>query len=391
MAEIEHVRGRPADAERLYRESLSALQTDTAKALMGSGIQVSLARLLIEQGAHAEAARELEDALGKIEGNSVSIVTEADVHDVFAVLREKQGDLASAIAHLRRAQSLREHILQRDARNKLARVEARNTVEAAKKDAEIHKLRFVELHRMQSKLVEAEKMAIVGTLAAGAAHELNTPLGVLSSNVQLSATATQRLLALVKGEGDQAAKLAAVLESCRHSTEQAVKRIGEVAESFRRFTQLDQAELRRFDVRECLESALALLEPGVPKSIVLERRFTDVPQLEGWPRELNQAFLTVLQNAVQAIDGSGVVSVETSATPDHVVVRVRDDGRGMSQEKAAHLFDMAWSEEGARTKMRMGLCAAQATTRRHGGEIEVQSTLGAGTTVTFLLPVARGS
>jgi signal transduction histidine kinase len=358
--------------------------------LLGAGVQVALGRMLMKQGRLAEAARELNDALALIEDDSVSIVTQSDAHEALAELCERQGELAKAIAHLRKAQSLREQIAQREARTKLAQLEARAAMEAAKKDAEIHKLRFVELHAMQSKLVEAEKMALLGTLAAGTAHELNTPLGVLTSNTQLSATATERLLSLVKGESAEAARLAAVLESCRRSTARALERLSSVAESFKRFTLLDQAERRTFDVREGLESAIALLEPTIPDAIELSRRFESVPRLEGWPRELNQAFMTVLRNAVEAIDGPGVVSVETTATVDHVLVRVRDSGRGMSEEKAKHLFDMAWSEEGGRTKMRMGLCAADATTRKHGGKIDVQSTVGEGTTVTFTFPIGPG-
>lgn len=392
MAELEEERGNLADAEALYRAALEPLSSEAIRNMLGAGIQVSLGRLLIKRGSFDQAEHELYDALRRIEGDYVSVVSESGAHDALADLFEKRGQLAKAIEHLRKSQALREEIFKRDSKNKLAQVAARANMEAAKKDAEIHKLRFVELHGMQSKLVEAEKMALLGTLAAGASHELNTPLGVLSSNNHLAATAQERLLALARRDGEngaQVAKLAAVLESCRQSTDQAIERLSTVALSFRRFTQLDQAELRAFDVREGLESALSLLGPGIPKEITVERRFDDVPRIQGWPRALNQAFMTVLENAVEAIDGTGVVTAETSAAGDRVLVRVRDSGRGMSNEKAAHLFDMAWSEEGERTKMRMGLCAAHAATVKHGGTVEVASVLGRGTTVTFMFPVAK--
>ncbi len=391
MAELERELGHLDIAEKFYRQALQVLTNETSKALLGSTIQVSLGNLLLKQGALAEATEVLNDALQRVEGNRVSAVTESNAHQALAELCEKRGELPAAITHLRRAQSLKDELAQREARNKLAQVEARAALDAAQKDAEIHKLRFVELHSMQSKLFEAEKMALLGTLAAGAAHELNTPLGVLNSNVRLSGTVTSRLLNLVNDNevGTQVKKLVAVLESCRQSTEQAVERLSAVAQSFGRFTQLDQADVRPYDVREGLNSALAMLEPSVPARVTVERLLQDVPLLDAWPRELNQAFLTVLKNAVEAIEGAGVVSVETTWSSDQVFVRVRDSGRGMSAEKAARLFDMAWSEEGARTKMRMGLCAAQATTRKHGGEIVVDSALGRGTTVTFALPVRR--
>jgi signal transduction histidine kinase len=217
-------------------------------------------------------------------------------------------------------------------------------------------------------------------------------VGVLRSNTELSATATQRLVSLVRGEGDlgaQEAKLTSVLESCRETSDEALERIAAIARSLRRFSQLDQAERRSFDVREGLESALALLGPTISKEIAVKRRFDEVPAIEGWPRELNHAFMTVLQNAAQAIDGEGVISVETSATEEHVLVRVRDTGRGMSEEQAAHLFDVTWSEAGTRTRMRLGLSAAYSTMQKHGGTIEIESVLGQGTLVSFRFPIQR--
>jgi signal transduction histidine kinase len=384
MAEIEDARGNPARAERLYRTALDSAQSPLVRKVAATDTQVALARLLIRRGALAEAARELDDALSRVEGEPVKIMTEAAAHEAMADLREQQGELAAAVRHLRRTLELREQIARKEARNMSAQVDVRAAMEAAKKDAEIHRLRFVELHEMQSKLLEAEKMALLGKLAAGMAHELNTPLGVLRSNTELSATATRRLVALVRDEGAKAEKLASVLESCGGTSEEAVERIAAIAQSFRRFSQLDQAERRSFDVREGLESALALLEPTISKEVRFERRFDEVPAIEGcWPREINHAFLTVLQNSAQAIDGAGVVSVETRTAKEHVLVRIRDTGRGMSEDQVARLFDVDWSEAGARTRMRLGLTAAYTTMQKHGGAIEVESEPGQGTTVTF--------
>jgi len=310
---------------------------------------------------------------------------------VLAEVCERRGELARALEQLRQAQALREQIARNDARNKLAQVEARAAMDAAKKDAEIHKLRFVELHGMQAKLVEAERMAFLGKLAAGMAHELNTPLGVLRSNLELSTSAARRLTALLGEEGEDAAqarRLAEVLAANRATSGEAIERIAAIARSFGRFSQLDQAARRAFDVREGVESALALLEPTVPHEITIERRLDPVPTIEGWPRELNHAFMTVLQNAVQAIEGAGAVTVETSATAEQVLVRVRDSGCGMDEDEAARLFDVDWSARGPRTRMRLGLAAAHSTMQEHGGAIDVESAPGAGTTVTFRFPRA---
>lgn len=391
LAELQDQRGNAEEAEQLYRAALDSYPA-TARKAMGPSAQVALGRVLIKRGAIEAAEPELNEALQHVQEVSISIVDEAAAHEALAELSERQGKLTTAIEHLRKAQVLRDRISQQDARNKLAQVEVRADMQAAKKDAEIHKLRFVELHAMQSKLVEAEKTALLGTLAAGTAHELNTPLGVLQSNTKLYATAAQRLASLAQERtelGSQAAKLVGVIEACRETSEQAIERIAAIAQSFGRFTRLDQAERRAFDVVEGLDSALALLEPTLADEIQVERCFEKVPNIEGWPRELNHAFMTVLQNAAQAIAGAGVITAETGTSKDRVLVRVHDTGRGMSKERSANLFDVAWSEDGQRTRMRLGLSAAYSTTQKHGGTLDVQSTLGQGTTVTFSFPIPQ--
>ncbi|MGF1508002.1 MAG: ATP-binding protein [Myxococcota bacterium] len=387
IAELREEDGQAQEAERLYRSALDCLPREPVRSVVGTETQVALGRLLMKQERLTEAEFELKDALRRIEGNTVSMVVETTVHEGLAELYEAAGELSATVHHLRRAKTLRAEVSERDARNKLAQVEARAAMEAAQKDAEIHKLRFVELYGMQAKLVEAEKMALLGKLAAGTAHELHSPLGVLRTNTDLYATATDRLLALVREDGRaEAQSLAPVLESCRKTCEEAIQRIASIAQSFRRFTQLDQAERRIFDVREGLDAALALLEPTVPSSIRLQRSFEDVPRVDGWPREVNHAFMTVLQNATQAIDGAGVVRVESRAEAETVVVRVEDSGRGMTREQVDHLFDVAWSHGGGRTGMRLGLLAAFNTMQKHRGTIHVESALGQGTAVTFRFP-----
>jgi|GEM_PF-5598661 signal transduction histidine kinase len=395
MAELEQKKGNLLETERLYRAALDSFsESPTGRSVIGSKTQIALGRLLIKRGALSDAEFELNDALARIEGDSVSIVAEAAAHEGLAELRECQEEYPSAIVHLRKAQTLREKISQRDASNRLTQVETRAAMAASKKDAEIHKLRFVELHGMQSKLVEAEKMAFLGRLAAGTAHEFNTPLGVLRNNTNLASTAIQRLISILREQGElevQATKLASVLKTCSETNAEAMERITSIVQSLRRFTELDLAELRAFDVSEGVDSALVLLKPTIPEGIKLERRFENVPKIEGWPRELNHAFMTVLQNAAQAISGEGVITVETRATADTVLVRVIDTGRGMSEEQAAHIFDVAWAEDGIRTTMRLGLSAAYSTVQKHGGTIEVQSVVGQGTTVTFSFPIPTGT
>lgn len=165
-----------------------------------------------------------------------------------------------------------------------------------------------------------------------------------------------------------------------------MERISSIAQDLLRFTQLDQADVQSFDVREGVSSALALLQPTVPDGVRIEPRLDPVPAIHAWPRELNHAFLTVIQNGVDAVGGDGTVWVETDHDDGAVFVRVRDDGRGMSADETAHFFDVTWSRGGSRASMRLGLSAAYATVQKHQGMIGVESAVGRGTTVTFRLP-----
>jgi len=151
MADVENERGHHAEAERLYRAALAVFTTQTGRNVMGAETQLALGRLLLEQGKLGDAEVELNDAIGRIAGDPVLIVSQASAHDALAEVYERQGELSTAIEHLRKTLALREQISRRDARNKLSQVEVRAAMEAAKKDAEIHKLRFMELHGERSR------------------------------------------------------------------------------------------------------------------------------------------------------------------------------------------------------------------------------------------------
>ncbi len=389
MAKIADSRGELDEAVRLYQSAYDSLPMGVGRELVGASTKIALGLILVRQRRLDEAEAELNGALRAVAGDPLSVVAEAEAHEALATLNEVKGDLTAVIRHLRRCHALRAQLAEREASNKIAQVESRSAMEAAKKDAEIHRLKYVELRDMQAQLVEAEKMSALGRLAAGIAHELNTPVGVLRSNLQLNESAAKRLTGWVaETRPADAQRLEAALTAAREASGAALKRLETVADSFRRFTQLDQADRRTFDVREGLQSAIALLEPTLPSRIRIERQLRDVPSIEGWPRELNHSFMTVLQNASQAIDGEGVITVQTETDGPAVVVHIRDTGRGMNEAQRAQLFELGWSYTGSRTKLRVGLSAAQATVRRHGGEIEIDSAPNAGTSVRFRLPVA---
>ena len=377
-------------AEQLFRQSLDSYHDETMRALAGIAARLNLGRLLVRRGAHAEAEAEITELLTRIAAHGKWHDIEARAHQVLADSRAARGDRDAEVFHLREVVRLQQLAAEHETQDKLGRFEARAEMKAAQQAAELHRLRFVELARMQSQLVEAEKMAQLGVLAAGTAHELGSPLGVLRSNLGLFANGVERLAVLAANEPElrsEVERIRTALSACRRTSEQAVARLAAVAERFGRFAQLDLAEQRTFDVTDGLTSALELLRPNLPPGISLEGCFEPVPHIEGWPKQLNQAFLTVLMNAIEAIDDRGVVKVWTAIEAGEVVVRIRDTGRGMTDEERTQLFDVGWSAAGDRTKMRLGLAAVQATVQRHDGSVRIESAVGSGTTFEFRLPL----
>jgi len=177
MADIEDNQSHFDEAERLYRAALDVLAPlKTARNVIGADMQISLAKLLIKRDALPEAEAELRDALSRIEGDSVSFVAEASAREALAELYERQERLSESIEQLRKAKELRDQVSKREAKNKLAQVETRAAMEAARREAELQKLRFAELHGQRSGAVDSQTQfgnyQLLERMAAGGMGEV---------------------------------------------------------------------------------------------------------------------------------------------------------------------------------------------------------------------------
>lgn len=378
LAEIHRRRGEREQSRKLFQSSLELFESVTGSPLL-SRVRVNFSRLLLEEGELGAAEALLQTALSELDGREMQPIV-SSLHQVLAELYERMGNYEEALKHLKEHNLRRSEILDQKSRNAIQRLQIRMENEADKKEAELHQLRYAELRDAQAQLIETEKMAILGDIAAGMAHEINTPLGVISSNASVLVRCAEKL--------DEQPALQKAVRSVAETTSAASERIDKMVSRLRRFVRLDEAKFQRTDVVDCLETVLALLEANLRETITVERRIVPLPDVFAWPDELNQAFMALLKNAAQAIQDSGRIVVSTEASGAEIMVRIEDSGVGISPEAQKTLFDVALGEKGQRIRLRLGLATVSSVVKRHGGTVSVQSQVGEGTTFTIRLPVA---
>lgn len=247
------------------------------------------------------------------------------------------------------------------------------------------------LKSAQAELVTSQKAAALGQLAAALTHELNTPIGVLTSTAKTLCTAGRKLQTLVEQrvapETDEFRDLSEALGTLSATTEEASQRAHEVIGKAGRFTNLDRAAYRRLDANDLLRDVAELLKPALPAGVRLELDLQPIPALNGFPQHLTDTFMTLVRNAIEAIPEKGTVRVGSQAQAGQVVICIADTGRGIPPERLGSLFEPQLSAKSGRVKANWGLFIARQIVRAHGGEIEIESTPGRGSVAHVRLPV----
>jgi two-component system NtrC family sensor kinase len=376
---------------------------DTARVFFEEGaLEEALTRTLIwlaraheGMGLHDEARRHLEAALEKSEAIGTA-PTQAEAHLALSALDEDAGDHAKALAHHKAYQKVRDTVAGDEARAKLNRLRSRADVESAEKEAEIHRLRYVELAQMQARLVETERMAMLGKLVAGLAHELNTPVGVIKSSADATASALGKLAKsrTIDDPGRRERLEQGSVEVIRRSSDNvraANERIAELVNSLRNFVRIDEAETQDADLHEGIHSTLALLAPRVDPGVTITRKLGDLPVVRCQPHQLNRVFMTLLANAIDAVGDAGHIEVASTLSDNEIHIRISDDGCGIEADRLERIFDIGFSEKNQTMRMHVGLASALDVVRAHRGRIDVESELGVGTVFTIVLPTDADS
>lgn len=242
--------------------------------------------------------------------------------------------------------------------------------------------------------VNAAKLATLGMLVAGVAHELNTPLGALNSNHDVLKRALGKLQVILADEVvephelEEVRRIVAAVDGVMRVNDLAVERMVQLVASLRSFGRPDRSEIDRVDLHEGIESTLAILRHLTKDRIEIARDYGDIGAFECYPNQLNQVFMNLLLNASQAISDTGTITIRTRAREDGVLIDIEDTGAGIQPANLKRIFEPGFTTKGARVGMGLGLLISRQIVEHHGGRIDVRSEPGAGTKFTVWLPSA---
>ncbi len=265
-----------------------------------------------------------------------------------------------------------------------------------------------QLKQTQSQLVHSEKMASLGVLTAGIAHEINNPINYIKSGalgIQKAMTHIMRVVKLYQNvTPDNYREAIAEAEALRQKSrfdqlvtqaekvavniEMGVERAATLVRELRTFSRMDTDTVERFDVHEGIESTLLLLTNQHKYSIKIVKNFGKLPHVEGYPGKLNQVFMNLLTNAMQAIKGEGTITITTTADPAQkcIFISVKDTGIGMSEAVKSKIFLPFFTTKEVGEGTGLGLAISTSIIEDHRGKISVKSQENEGTEFIIQLP-----
>ena len=233
-----------------------------------------------------------------------------------------------------------------------------------------------ELKETQIQLINSEKMASLGQLVAGVAHEINTPVASIKSNNAIIRKIIQKL---DKNE------LSDTLEEINNLDAEAINRINNIVVSLKKFVRLDEAELQEADINSEIDLTLDLIRHETKNRIQIIRNYGNLPPVKCYPNMLNQVFTNILINACQAIEGEGTIDITTFAHDDNITIKIKDSGIGIPKEQIDKIFTAGFTTKGVGVGTGLGLAICAKIIEKHEGKIIVNSEVGKGTCFTITI------
>ncbi len=270
---------------------------------------------------------------------------------------------------------------------------------------------LIQLQSTQSKLLESEKMASLGQLTAGIAHEINNPINFITGNINPlsrdiediknlllkiqaleNSTNIHQAIKSIKAYRDEidADYLFEEIELLLKGIHEGAIRTRDIVAGLRSFSRLDEDDFKLADIHEGIDATLMLLNSKLKMGIKVHKDYASIPQINCLPGKLNQVFMNIFNNAIQAIeargDHKGEIHVSTSLADQQLEIRIQDNGIGMKEEVRKRIFEPFYTTKDVGKGTGLGLSITYSIIERHQGTIEVESSEGIGTTFIIRLP-----
>ncbi len=265
------------------------------------------------------------------------------------------------------------------------------------------------LKQAQSQLVQSEKMASLGQLVAGIAHEINNPVNFISAGVdslttnleeirqvleiyhKITAENVSKKLKEIKKLKEKVEYKEAIRETNKliDSIKNGTKRTTEIVRGLRTFSRLDEDVLKTADIHEGIDSTLILLHNKYKNRIEVIKNYGDIPHIECYPGQLNQVFMNILSNAVEAIEGKGTITIDTRLSGKYVRISIKDSGYGIPENLRDKIFDPFFTTKGVGKGTGLGLSISQSIIEKHQGSINVKSEVGKGSEFIITIQVKQ--
>ncbi len=280
-----------------------------------------------------------------------------------------------------------------------------------KKNREVEEA-YEKLKATQAQVLQQEKMASIGQLAAGIAHEINNPIGFIMSNLNSLQKYMHRLNEFIRLQNEISSRLLAdgvaseaikekqnkikdlkidfILEDSESLIKESlegVDRVKHIVQDLKSFSRIDEAELKMANINEGLESTINIVWNELKYKAKLNKEYGDIPLTKCNPGQLNQVFMNILVNAAHAIEKQGEISIKTWADEKFINISISDTGCGIPEDKIGRIFEPFFTTKEVGKGTGLGLSIAYDIINKHKGFIGVDSVVGKGTTFTIRIPV----
>lgn len=232
-----------------------------------------------------------------------------------------------------------------------------------------------ELQDTQLKLINSEKMASLGQLIAGVAHEINTPVASIKSNNEIM----KKLISKIDNS-----ETCELLHEINEIDTEAIDRINRLVVSLRRFVRLDEAELQEADINKEIDLTLDLIRHETKNRIEIVKNYSKLPPIKCYPNMLNQVFMNILVNATQAIKNKGTISIDTKYENKNLTVKIKDTGCGIKEPDK--IFFAGYTTKGVGVGTGLGLAISQKIIEKHKGKIELKTKINEGSEFVITIP-----